>query len=61
MEDIMLYTIKVYKKDGSVLYTLNTTDPSQARSHYYGAARMNSEVGKTECYMEGDLVGTREG
>ena len=60
MEGIMHYTIKVYKKDGSVLYTLNTTDPCQARSHYYGAAKMNKEVSKTECYMEGELIGTRE-
>jgi hypothetical protein len=60
MEDIMHYTIKVYKKDGSILYTLNTTDPYQARSHYYGAAKMNKEVTKTECYMEGELIGTRE-
>ena len=56
----MHYTIKVYKKDGSVLYTLNTTDLCQARSHYYGAAKMNTEVSKTEFYMEGKLIGTRE-
>lgn len=56
----MHYTIKVYKKDGSVLYTLDTTDPCQARSHYYGAAKMNIEVSKTECYVEGKLIGTRE-
>lgn len=55
-----MYTIKVYKRDGSVLYTLNTTDTCQARSHYYGAAKMNKEVGKTEVYLDGELLGTRE-
>ena len=40
----MHYTIKVYQKDGSILYTLNTTDPYQARRHYYGAAKKNKEA-----------------
>lgn len=56
----MHYMVKVYKKDGSLIYTLKTTDVCQARSHYYGAAKMNKEVAKTECYMEGKLIGTRE-
>jgi hypothetical protein len=59
MEGIMHYTIKVYKKDGSVLYTLNTTDSCVARSHYYGAAKMNNEVGSTVCYIDNKLVGVR--
>lgn len=55
----MLYTVRVYKKDGSLLYALNTTDCWRAREHYYGAARANKEVGKTEVYTDGQLIGTR--
>ena len=55
-----MYTVKVYKKDGSVLYTLNTTESWRAREHYYKAAEKNKEVGKTEVYIDGELLGTRE-
>lgn len=56
----MHYTVKVYNKEGRMIYALNTTEPWKAREHYYKAAKMNKEVGKTELYMDGVLMGTRE-
>lgn len=56
----MHYTVKVYNKEGRMIYALKTTEPWRAREHYYNAAKINKEVAKTECYMEGELIGTRE-
>lgn len=56
----MHFIVKVYLKDGRLLYALNTTDLGQAHSHFYGAARMNAQVGKTEFYIDGLLNATRE-
>lgn len=57
----MHYIIKVYNKEGRIIYTLKTTEPWRAREHYYNAAKINKEVGKTEIYMNGELIGIREG
>ena len=56
----MHYIVKVYNKEGRMIYALETTESWRAREHYYGAAKINKEVGKTEIYMEGELMGTRE-
>lgn len=56
-----MVTVKVYKKDGSVLYSMNTTSEVQAYSHFIAAARVNPEVGKTEYYREGKLIKVKEG
>lgn len=39
----MMYRIVCYKRDGSVLYALETTNPDMAEDHYFGADR-NPEI-----------------
>lgn len=47
----MLYRIVCYKKDGSLLYALETTCFYEARGHYWGA-EVNPQIGSVTAMVD---------
>lgn len=47
----MLYLIECWKRNGSLLYALETTCPHKARAHYRGA-EVNPEIAEVVCKID---------